>query len=349
MNPHLDPQLKKELKKEELRYMMDDKDGFFRQKAGEKFHYYDTEGKRVFEEKVAERIDSLGIPPAWKNVWISPFHNTHLQATGIDEKKRKQYIYHPDWIKISQENKFSKLVDFGLLLPKIRSKVRYDMSGKKMDKRKVIATVVWLLEHTFIRIGNEEYTKENDSFGLTTLRNRHVRVWGDEVKFNFKGKSGVEANVSISNPTVAKAVKECTELPGYELFQFMDEDGEKRVIDSADINEFLHEVTQDDFTAKDFRTWGATNLSANIFYKLGEYKDPKMVKKNIKEAVKQVSAHLNNTVTVCKCYYIHPAVIKTYEKNELIPHFKKYQGKKPEVSGLSWDEVALVHLLQKYS
>lgn len=345
----LDPEIKRELKKEELRYSMDDSAGFFRQKISGKFKYYDLNGKRITDKNALERIDNLGVPPAWKNVWISPNDNTHLQATGVDDKKRKQYVYHQDWIKITQENKFSKMVNFGLSLPKIRSKIRYDMEKKIMDKRKILATIVWLLEHTFIRIGNEEYTRDNDSFGLTTLRNRHVRVRGNEIKFSFKGKSGVEAELSISNPTIAKTIKKCIELPGYVLFQFIDDDGEKRVVDSADVNEFLKEITRDDFTAKDFRTWGATDLSANFFYKIGHSPNPEIIKKNIKDAVKKVSSHLNNTVSVCKCYYIHPTVIKTYEKNILIPHFGKHEGKKTAISGLSWDEAALVKLLQKYS
>ncbi|MBI2420514.1 MAG: DNA topoisomerase IB, partial [Candidatus Levybacteria bacterium] len=174
MKKQIDPKIHKELRKEELRYSSDQVPGFFRQKIKGKFKYYDTDGKRLTDKKTLSRIEEMAIPPAWKNVWISPRGNTHLQATGVDEKKRKQYIYHPDWIKISQENKFSKMIDFGLNLPKIRNKVRYDMQGIEMNKRKILATVVWLLEHTFIRIGNEEYSKENDSFGLTTLRNRHV-------------------------------------------------------------------------------------------------------------------------------------------------------------------------------
>lgn len=343
-----DPDILKELKKEQLRYSSDDKDGFIRQKFGKDFKYYDTDGKRITDKNTIDRINTLSIPPAWKNVWISPKVNTHLQATGIDDRKRKQYIYHTDWIKISQENKFAKMVDFGLQLPKIRQKIRYDMQSETLDKKKITATVIWLLEHTFIRIGNEEYSKENDSFGLTTLRNRHVKVRGNEVQFNFIGKSGIEHDLSISNPTVAKIIKKCIELPGFELFQFIDNDGEKRVVDSEDINLFLKEITNDDFTAKDFRTWGATNISANNFYKLGGAKDQEVLTKNIKDTVKKVASHLNNTIKVCKSYYIHPSVIKTYEKNILVEHFGKYNGKKPSISGLSWDEVAIVRLLEKY-
>jgi len=345
----LDPAIKRKLKREELRYISDDRDGFLRQKVGRQFRYYDTDLKRIKDKKILERIESLGIPPAWRRVWISPQKNTHLQATGFDEKGRKQYIYHSDWIKITQENKFSKMIDFGLSLPKIRNRVRYDMEGGKLDKRKVLATIVWLLEHTFVRIGNEEYSKENESYGLTTLRDKHVRVSGDRIKFQFVGKSGVEAELSITNPKIARTIRRCIELPGYEIFKFIDDDGEKRVIDSEDVNAFLKEITNDDFSAKDFRTWGGTDLAANFFYKAGHTKDPKALKTNIKKAVKRVSERLNNTIKVCRLYYIHPVVIKTYEDNILGPHFGRHNGRNPGIPGLSWDEVALVKLLQKYA
>ncbi|MDO8618806.1 MAG: hypothetical protein Q7R49_02550 [Candidatus Daviesbacteria bacterium] len=252
----LDPEIKKEFKKEGLRYIADSTPGFFRHQIGRRFKYYDLQGRTVTNKNILDRIKKLAIPPAWENVWISPIDNGHLQATGIDEKGRKQYIYHNDWTKISQENKFDKIVDFGLSLPKIRGKVDYDLHQKKLDKRKVLATVVWLLEHTFIRIGNEEYSKENNSFGLTTLRNKHVKVRGSKIYFSFKGKSGVWADIAVSHPTIAKTIKHCIELPGYELFQFIDEEGMRHVIDSQEVNLFLKEVTNDDFSAKDFRTWG---------------------------------------------------------------------------------------------
>lgn len=346
---NLDPELKKKLKKEELRYATDSTSGLMRQRINGKFKFYDLSGKKITDKNTLERIEDLKIPPAWKNVWISPYKNTHLQATGIDEKKRKQYIYHEDWTKIMQENKFSKMVDFGLSLPKIRGRISYDMKRDELDKRKIIATVVWLLEHTFIRIGNEEYSKNNDSFGLTTLRNRHVKVKGKEITFNFVGKSGVPNELSISNPTVAKIIKKCIELPGYELFKYVDDNKDLHVVDSQDVNEFLKETTKDDFSAKDFRTWGGTDISANFFYKIGHSDDPKIIKTNIKDAVKKVSDHLNNTVSVCKSYYIHPTIFKTYEEKILIPHFGKHDGKKPSISGLNWNEEALIKLLQKYT
>lgn len=345
----LDKEIIKEMKNESLRYITDNKPGYFRQKNRNTYTYYDTEGKRITNPNTLERIKNLVIPPAWKDVWIAPIKNGHLQATGIDEKGRKQYIYHDSWKKISQENKFSKMIDFGFSLPKIRSKVRHDLDIDGMDKRKIIATVIWLLEHTFVRIGNEEYQKENDSYGLTTLRNKHATVSGNNITFRFRGKHGVENFIEVTNKEIAKTIKKCIELPGYELFQYIDEDGQRHVVDSEDVNNFLKEVTDDDFSAKDFRTWGATHLSSKILYNLGDATDLKTLKTNINKTVKEVSNHLNNTVSVCRNYYIHPAIIRTYSKKVLIPHFDSLKGKKLDTRGLTWNENALIKLLQKYS
>lgn len=345
---NLDETLIHELKKESLRYVSDSTPGYFRQKNRNVFTYYDTKGNKITNKKTLERILNLAIPPAWKDVWISPIANGHLQATGIDEKGRKQYRYHDDWIKIAQESKFSKMIDFGMALPRIRSKVAYDIKLNSLDKRKIIATIVWLLEHTFIRVGNEEYTRENNSFGLTTLRNRHAKVRGNEIIFRFRGKSGVENIIEVTNPTIVKTLKECIELPGYELFQYIDDNNNRHIIDSQDVNDFLKEITSDEFTAKDFRTWGATNLTSRILYQLGEASSKKDIAVNVRNTVKKVAEHLNNTVSVCKNYYIHPTVIKTYSRNILIPHFSTHKNKKI-VSGLTWNESALVELLKKYS
>lgn len=347
-NTALDPEIKKQLREEHLRYVSDRMEGFFRQKVRDAFSYYDTDGEKIKDKKILERIENLAIPPAWDDVWVSPLENGHLQATGIDEKGRKQYIYHSEWIKISQENKFSKMVDFGLSLAKIRRRTKEAMKSRVLDKKRIMATIIWLLEHTFIRIGNEEYSKENSSFGLTTLRNRHVEVHGEDIKFEFKGKSGVYHSLEISHPLVAKTIKKCSELPGFELFQYVDAEGKRHAVDSADVNDFLKELTNNDFSAKDFRTWGATNLSANHFFKLGYAQEEKVIKKNISETVKKVAAHLNNTVTVCRNYYIHPMVIQTYQNNVLIPHFAPLAQAKKQKNGLPWDDYALVTLLQKY-
>lgn len=334
------------LKKESLRYASDDSAGFFRQKLNGNYYYYDLNGKRITNVNRLGRIESLVIPPAWKKVWISPFKNGHIQATGIDERGRKQYIYHPDWIKISQENKFSKMLDFGNALPKIRGKIRYELSKDALGKEKILSTIIWLLEHTFIRIGNEQYSKENNSYGLTTLRNKHVSVRGNDIKFSFRGKSGVEHELEITHPKVSKIIKKCIELPGYELFKYIDEKGERHVVDSADVNEFLKEITNEDFSAKDFRTWGGSSLASMHLYKVGPYENKTHLKKILSETCKYVSQHLGNTVAVCRSYYIHPAVFKSYETNILIPHFGKHFGRKPSIPGLSWDEEALLNLIE---
>lgn len=331
----------------DLRYVSESAQGYSRLKKGKHYHYFNTEDKRITDEKVVERINKLRIPPAWKKVWISPKSNTHLQATGLDIKARKQYIYHQKWIEISQQSKFDKLIDFALSLPKIRGRLNYDLTSKGLDRKKVIATVVWLLQKTFIRVGNEEYARENDSFGLTTLRHKHVKVGGNQVKFQFKGKSGVEHLVSVSNPRVAKTIKQCIELPGFELFQFVDEQGIRHTIDSSDVNEYLSDTTKQKITAKDFRTWGGTTLSATTLYNLGDFLDEKGLKKNLVETVKAVSKHLRNTVAVCRSYYIHPAVFKSYEQKWLIPHFN--YGVTDGSSGLNKEEYKVLTLLQKYS
>lgn len=334
------------LKKESLKYTSDSKPGFFRQKLNNRFHYYDLEGKRITDEKTLERINSLIIPPAWKKVWVSPFKNGHIQVTGIDDRKRKQYIYHPDWIKMSQENKFSKMVDFARALPKIRGKVRYELDKNELSKEKILATIIWLLEHTFIRIGNEQYSQDNNSYGLTTLRNKHVKVKGSEIKFSFRGKSGVDHEIEIENPKVSKVIRKCIELPGYELFQYIDERNERHTVDSNDVNEFLKDITSDEFSAKDFRTWGGTNIASVNLYRVGPYENKTALKKILRDTCKTVSERLGNTVAVCRSYYIHPAVFKSYESNILIPHFGKHVGKKPSINGLLWHEEALLNLIK---
>lgn len=343
-----DPTLEQEIKKADLRYISDSTPGITRKKDNGSFVYFDTDNKKITSDTILERIKNLVIPPAWDNVWICPSPTGYLQATGLDEKGRKQYLYHADWKKRSQENKFSKMIYFAEVLPKIRSKIREDMNNDELDKEKITATVIWLLEHTLIRIGNEEYAKENDSFGLTTLRNRHVKVHGKEVTFEFRGKSGIEHTVSITHPKIAKIIKQCFELPGYEIFQYMDGD-EKHTIDSENVNAYLKEITSEDITAKEFRTWGGTVLGGETLFQIGPAFNDKDMKKNITQAIKTVSQHLRNTVSVCRQYYIHPTIVKSYQKNVLIPHFEKvYKNFEKEKTQLTRPEFATLTLLQKY-
>lgn len=345
--PQPNEELLEKIEDADLRYVSESSRGYSRIKKGKHFRYFNTDQKRISDEKVIVRINKLRIPPAWKKVWISTSGNTHLQATGIDARGRKQYIYHPKWIELSQQTKFDKLIDFGLKLPKIRSRVSYDLQGKKPDMKRVLATVVWLLEHTFIRIGNEEYAKENDSFGLTTLRDKHVKVRGDNIQFEFKGKSGVMHSVQIDNPKIVRTLKMCIELPGYELFKYIDEKGNRHVIDSGLVNLYLSETSGKDISAKDFRTWGGTVLSAETLHKLGDFEDGQDLKTKLLETVKTVADHLRNTVAVCRKFYIHPTVFKSYEEKMLIPHFN-YAVTNGN-SGLYKNEYRVLTLLQKYS
>lgn len=346
----IDPVLAKDLKKAELRYTSDNSLGITRKRNGDSFKCFDTDKKIINSQIILSRIEGLAIPPAWSNVWICSSPSGYLQATGFDEKGRKQYIYHSDWIKISQENKFNKMVFFGQALPIIRRKIAQDMMLETLERSRIIATVIWLLEHTLIRIGNDEYAKENDSFGLTTLRNRHVKIQSNKIKFEFRGKSGIQQSVCVSHPRIIKLIKECIELPGYEIFQYLDSEGNHYPIDSADVNNYLKTLTGEDITAKDFRTWGGTVLCAGILSSIGPFQTLVDSKKNISKAVKKVSQHLRNTASVCRNYYIHPVILETYQKNTLIPLFEAvYKNYNREKAKISRDEFATLTLLQKYS
>lgn len=333
-----------------LKYISPDSKGFSRVKKDVNFIYLDTNEKKITDPKILVRIESLGIPPAWTKVWISPTRNGHIQAVGIDEKKRKQYIYHPEWIALSQEKKFNKLLFFSSVLPEIRRKIASDMSLPGLKQEKVLATIIWLLEHTYIRIGNEEYAKENQHYGLTTLRNKHVEVEGANVTFRFVGKSGKEHEVNIEHPKVAKTIRKLESLPGYELFQYIGDEGKRYQVTSDEVNAYLQTLTGDSISAKDFRTWGGTVTAAVMLNRLGQSPIKKDLKKNITQAVKAVAHELGNTPTVCRTYYIHPIIPKTYEENILIPHFAdidKHISKKP--TRLSKSEFAVQTLLEKHS
>lgn len=343
------------LKDVNLRYTTDKRPGYTRKMAGDKFHYFDTNGKRITDDSTIERINKLAIPPAYKNVWICPYPNGHLQATGYDARRRKQYRYHPLWNQISQEEKFSHLMDFAKHLPKIRSAVRKDLELVGTQRRKVIAAVVWLLENTLIRIGNEEYERDNKSFGLTTLKNRHASVsYKNNIVFQFKGKSGVYHNVSIKNKKVARIVRRCKEIPGQDLFQYYDEEKVIQTISSQDVNEYLQEITGAEITAKDFRTWGGTVLAATAFDKAGITEEETESKKNVVETVKRVASHLRNKPNTCRKYYIHPHVIDAYIKGIVLSNWKKMSQAKPtrKIDGLDEQEnnvVAMLHHLVRTS
>ncbi|MBP7832890.1 MAG: DNA topoisomerase IB [Candidatus Levybacteria bacterium] len=334
------------LKEAKLRYSTDKKPGFTRKVVGKKFEYFDLDGKKITEDKVIERINALAIPPAYKNVWICPYPNGYLQATGYDDKKRKQYRYHKLWNKVSSEEKFSHLIEFAKLLPQIRVQMKKDLSLSGHPRPKVIAAVVWLLENTLIRIGNEEYAQDNKSYGLTTLQNRHVSIRDTNIKFQFKGKSGVYHNISIKNKKVAKIVRRCRDLPGQDLFEYKDDEGVIQTVTSEDVNNYLKNITGEDITAKDFRTWGGTVFAASLFDQSGVYDDESVTKQSVIETVKKVAAHLRNKPNTCKKYYIHPHVITSYMKGEILSKFVKSKNVRvSDIDGLDRDENKVLSLL----
>jgi DNA topoisomerase-1 len=300
-----------------LRYVTDRMPGIRRIGTNKAFRYISPNGRIVRDPAILARIRSLAVPPAWTEVWICSIEEGHLQAVGRDIRKRKQYRYHPRWREVRDCTKFDRMADFAKVLPEIRRRIKLDLSKPGLTREKVLATIVRLLHTTLIRIGNEEYTKQNNSFGLTTLRDRHVNITGATVHFYFRGKSGIKHSISVEDPHLAKIVRKLRDLPGYELFQYIDETGERRSIGSADVNEYLREITSDDFTAKDFRTWAATILAFEALCEWGTSETKKQTKRNINQAVEKVAERLGNTVAVCKKCYIHPAVFEAYETGRL--------------------------------
>lgn len=295
-----------------LRYVSDACAGYSRRPNGKDFQYLDTERKPIRDEQRLLRIRRLAIPPAWTDVWICPSPNGHIQATGRDARRRKQYRYHERWREVRDENKFGRLAQFAKALPNIRRRVAQDLKLPGLPRQKVLATIVRLLERTFIRIGNEEYARDNKSFGLTTMKNRHVKVKGAQAMFRFRGKSGRHHEVDVTDRKVAKVIAKCQDLPGQDLFQYVDEDGEIRDVTSQDVNDYLREIAGEDFTAKDFRTWGGTVLAALALGKQEEFQTKKEAKSNIKTAICAVAELLGNTPAVCRKCYIHPVIVESY-------------------------------------
>jgi DNA topoisomerase-1 len=295
-----------------LQYVDDGNPGYTRKAKNGEFEYFNTEGKRIRDEQTILRIKRLAIPPAWTDVWICPSANGHIQATGRDARRRKQYRYHERWRELRDENKFGRLADFAQALPKIRRRVAHDIRLPGLPRQKVLATVVRLLARTFIRVGNEEYARANKSFGLTTMKDRHVQVKGHRLRFRFRGKSGRQHEVDITDRRIAKIVSKCQDLPGQDLFQYLTDEGEIRDITSQDVNDYLREITNENFTAKDFRTWGGTVLAAIGLNTQGVFQTQKQAKANIKAAICAVAHFLGNTPTICRKCYIHPVIVETY-------------------------------------
>ena len=295
-----------------LRYVSDQAPGLTRRGRGAHVRYFDARGRPVRSRQTLNRIRRLAIPPAWTQVWICAAADGHIQATGRDGRGRKQYCYHTDWSTVRDQAKFDRMIAFARALPRIRRRVARDLRRPRLDREKVLAAVVRLLETTHVRIGNEEYAQQNRSFGLTTLRNRHVRIGRGTIHFEFRGKSGKAHEVNLHDPRLAILVRRIQELPGQELFQYLDAEGRAQRIDSSDVNEYLREVAGMEFSAKDFRTWAGTVLAAEVLAGLGRPANPAGTKTNVRAAINQVAARLGNTPAVCRKCYIHPAVLEAY-------------------------------------
>jgi DNA topoisomerase-1 len=302
-----------------LRYVSDTGPGIRRiAKPAGGFRYVDSDDRPIRKAEEIQRIAHLAIPPAWTDVWICPQPNGHVQATGRDARKRKQYRYHQRWREARDATKYERTIAFGDVLPRIRARVSADLRQPTLSRERVLATIVRLLDTTYIRVGNEEYARENRSFGLTTMRERHVEVEGSKVRFQFRGKSGKQHTVDLTDPRVARVIKRLQELPGQALFQWVDDDGEVRGVESDDVNQYIREASGDDFTAKDFRTWAGTVLAAWALQELGEYASATQAKKHVVAAVESVARHLGNTPAVCRRCYVHPEVITAHLDGRLL-------------------------------
>jgi len=334
-----------------LRYVSDSMPGIRRRRSGKGFSYVGPHGRPINDEKTLARIRSLAIPPAYHDVWICPAANGHLQATGRDARGRKQYRYHPKWRQVRDETKFGRMLAFSKALPKIRRRVKRDMGLPGLSREKVLATVVRLLECTGIRVGNDEYARANRSFGLTTLRDQHVEISGSTLRFEFRGKSGKTHSVALSDRRLARVVQRCQAVPGEELFQYLDDEGSRQTIGSGDVNDYLREITGEDFTAKDFRTWWGTLLAAEALQAVGTAGSEREAKSRTVQAIDSVAQQLNNTRAVCRKYYVHPTVFESYSAGKLTEYLGEAgtaNGRKPDSGiGLSSEERRLVKLLRR--
>ena len=332
-----------------LRYVTDGTPGIRRERRGRGFAYISPDGVVIRDAEELTRIRKLVIPPRWTDVWICPNPFGHIQVTARDARGRKQYRYHPRYRSVRDETKFGRMIAFSEILPLIRERVERDIALKELARDKVLATVVWLLERTLIRVGNDEYARDNGSFGLTTLRRRHVTVSGAKLRFEFRGKSGIPHSVAVTDRRIAHIVQGCQELPGQELFQYLDDAGRRQSVDAGDINEYLRRITGRQITAKDFRTWAGTTLAASALRELGPFTSEKQAKANIVSAIDQVAMRLGNTRAVCRKYYVHPAILEAYLQGVTIPPLppedghRRLRGNGP--AALRRDELAVIDLL----
>jgi DNA topoisomerase I len=332
-----------------LRYVSDELPGIRRRKSAKGFRYVDANGKSVLDRAQLGRIKSLAIPPAWTEVWICPVENGHLQATGRDDKGRKQHRYHRRWREARDETKFNRMIVFAKALPKIRQRVRKDLKLPELSRKKVLATIVRLLEISLIRVGNEEYARNNHSFGLTTMQDKHVAVNGSTVHFQFNGKGGKHHTIDVKNEQLAKIVKRCRDIPGQDLFQYIDENGERVDVKSEDVNGYLREISGENFTVKDFRTWAGTVLAAIALREFEKFDTQARAKKNLVRAIESVAKKLGNTPTICKKCYVHPAIFDSYLDGSLADILKQHAEEELKVAlnKLKPEEAAVLSLLQQ--
>jgi DNA topoisomerase I len=329
-----------------LRYVNDNVPGIRRVRAGKGFTYVDEHGKRIRDAETLLRIRLLVIPPAWEDVWVCPWEHGHIQAVGRDARGRKQYRYHNRWREVRDANKYDHMAEFARSLPKIRRTVRRHLALKGLPREKVLAAIVRIMEMTLIRVGNEEYARNNKSFGLTTMHDRHAKVRGSSVVFEFRGKSGVEHEIDFEDQRLAKIVRKCQDLPQQELFAYLDESGDQRDVTSSDVNDYLRQISGADFTAKDFRTWAGTVLAATALQEIKAFDSKAAAKRNVKAAIEKVAARLGNTVAVCRKCYVHPDVIDSYLDGTLAKRLGKQAGKQLAKGGLPAPEAAVLGLLR---
>ena len=332
-----------------LTYSSDETPGIRRRRYGKGFRFLWPDGSQVTEEETLARIRKLAIPPAYRDVWICPDPDGHLQATGRDAKGRKQYRYHRRWTELREGTKFGRMLDFCRALPALRERVTADLGRRGLPREKVLAAVVRLLETTLIRVGNETYARENQSYGLTTLRDGHTEIEGSEVRFSFKGKSGKEWNVALRDRRLARVVAACRDVAGDELFQYLDSDGQRHAVTSGDVNAYLREATGADFTAKDFRTWAGTVLAAMALGEFEAFDSTTGAKRNITRAIEQVATRLGNTPSVCRKSYVHPEILDAYLEGDLLESLKREVEAelRDELAGLSGEEAAVLAFLRE--
>ncbi len=338
-----------QIAEEGLRYVSDSSPGYSRKRTGTSFSYYDKEGKRITDVSIIRRIKSIGIPPAYEAVWICPSSNGHIQATGLDARGRKQYRYHPKWRELRDQNKYEHIMQFAATLPALRARVVSDLKREGLPREKVLATIVSLLERTLIRVGNAEYAAKNKSYGLTTMRRKHVAIGRSVLRFDFTGKSGKQWKLQVEDKRIASIVKRCADIPGHELFKYLDDDGRSRTVDSGDVNGYIKEITGQDFSAKDFRTWAGTVLAALALSEFKKYDSQAEAKRNVVAAIEKVAKQLGNTPAICRKSYVHPEILNAYLSGDLVKMIGarialKFKRQYPKLTS---DEIMVLAFLRK--